>query len=176
MDVALQPLGNRLTFPDDAVDTALALLALNGGNKAQTVRELQAYGAEYQDDDLARVTRHNLANWTDQYPDRYRYHVTESAQAVEKRLVENQREVASIAASGVRLAVEVEIDRLQSGQVKDASASARNLATVMGIATSKVLELTGRPTTIIEHRRPEDVVNRLSKIIEASAEEIPEDA
>lgn len=175
MDVALTPLPGRTpgrtSYADDTVDKALALLALNGGNMALTVREMNSYGAENDIEEFQRLSKDTLRAWRDTYTERYRWHQTENAGAIEKRLVEAQREVALIAADGVRTAVEIEMERLESGQVKDAGASARNLATVMGISTTKVLELTGRPTSIVEHRRPEDVVRRMRSIIDSTAEE-----
>lgn len=165
----LRPQGRPSKYSDITIDRALALLALNGGNLSATARDCQASD----DPELQQVRAHTIANWRDAHSERYRWHVTENSGEIERRLVQDQREVAAIAASGVRAAMDLEIERIRAGEVKDASASARNLATVMGIATTKVLELTGRPTTIIEHRRPEQVVERLSKIIESTAEEIP---
>lgn len=61
-------------------------------------------------------------------------------------------------------AIDLEHQRIKRGDVRDASSSARNLATSAGIATQHNLNLQGRPTIIQEVRKPEDIARRLKEL------------
>lgn len=152
-------------YPEDTVDKALLALALKGGNATAAARLMRATGE--------KVSADAISNWRDKYPQRYAYHCTENVQAIENGIAANQRELVTAAAQASLDAIKLEHERILDGEVKDASASARNLQTIAGIGVTKVLEITGRPTAIIEHRRPEDVVRRLNAlVVDSDAEEV----
>jgi predicted nucleic acid-binding protein len=83
---------------------------------------------------------------------------------LEDDIVAGQRELIAAAVEAAKDAIAVEAKRIAAGDVKDASATARNLATVAGIGTTKILELTGRPTQITEVRKPEQIIAQLKQI------------
>lgn len=146
----------KLALPDDQVDACLLALALNGGAVARTVREMKAQGI--------KVSVDQLADWRDKFPKRYSWHHTENARKLEDDIVAGQRELIAAAVSAAKKAVDVEMQRIVAGEVRDAAGSARNLATVAGIGTTKILELTGRPTQITEVRKPEQIIAQLKKV------------
>lgn len=147
---------HNLKSPAEDVDKALLALALNGGAVARTVRELKSAGV--------KVTADQLSGWRDKFPKRYMWHATENAAKLEKDIIAGQRELIADAINAAKKAVAVEEKRIAAGDVKDAAASARNLSTVAGIGTTKVLELSGRPTQITEVRKPEQILKRLKEI------------
>ena len=157
---------HNLALPADQVDQCLLALAVNAGAIARTVREMQQAGI--------KVSERQLGEWRDKFPKRYMWHASENAAKIEKEIIAGQRELIADAISAARKAVAVEAERIAAGEVKDASAAARNLSTVAGIGTTKVLELSGRPTQITEVRKPEQILKRLKEIgydVNAEAEE-----
>jgi hypothetical protein len=159
---------HNLKSPPEDVDRALLALALNGGAIERTIRELKAADV--------KVSRDQLMDWRDKFPKRYLWHSTENAAKLEKEIIASQREVIAAATKATMDAVAMEHERIKAGETKDAASSARNLATVVGISTTKLLELSGRPTSITEVRKPEEIIralkNRGVKVdVEATAED-----
>lgn len=160
---------HNLKAPPEDVDRALLALALNGGAIERTVRELKAADV--------KVSSDQLADWRDKFPKRYQWHATENAAKLEKDIISSQREVIAAATRATMDAVAMEHERIKRGETKDAASSARNLATVVGISTTKLLELSGRPTSITEVRKPEEIIkalkNRGVKVdVEATADDV----
>lgn len=160
---------HNLKAPPEDVDRALLALALNGGAIERTIRELKAADV--------KVSSDQLAYWRDQFPKRYQWHATENAAKLEKDIIASQREVIAAATKATMDAVAMEHERIKAGETKDAASSARNLATVVGISTTKLLELSGRPTSITEVRKPEEIIkalkNRGVKVdVEATADDV----
>lgn len=95
----------------------------------------------------------------------------------ERLSVEMAKLAASEAFSEVReLIGEVKALRM-AGRLRDASASAKNLATTGAILTDKALLLEGRPTSISETRDSDAIWASIFKeagLIESTAEEIPD--
>ena len=157
VNVELEPIEkHKLALPADQVDACLLALALNAGAIARTVREMKGQGI--------KVSERQLGEWRDKFPKRYSWHHTENAKRLEDDIVTGQRELIAAAVEAARAAIAVEGERIAAGEVKDASATARNLATVAGIGTTKILELTGRPTQITEVRKPEQILEQLKTI------------
>lgn len=159
---------HKLALPSDDVDKCLLALALNGGALARTVREMKAAGV--------KVSADQLREWRDKFPKRYQWHAAENAAKLEKDIISNQREVIAAATQATLDAIAIEHERIKQGEVKDAAAAARNLATVVGISTTKLLELSGRPTSITEVRKPEEILKALRRKgyqvdVEGSAED-----
>jgi hypothetical protein len=160
---AIRP--DKSKYEDDFVDQALLHLVLNDYNVRRTVRELTAAGM--------KVPEKTLAGWRDAYPRRLQFHATETARELEERIVTKHRAVASAALDGVMLATEKEVEKIKAGDVRDYAASARNLATTSAISTDKLLALTGRPSSIVQHdRKPEAILARLASlgVVDSTAE------
>lgn len=168
----LEPLYAQRYEPEH-VAHALATLAMCGGNCRQARERLLAAGID--------VNERTLLYWkNDRFPERYRQACHDTAPQIEAQVVDFQRELAYRASQAAQNAVALELERIEAREVKDASASARNLATTAGIAVDKVLSLTGRPTQITEHRTPEQSLKRLGQlvpglIVDSTADEMPND-
>ena len=161
----------RITAKDydhDTVDMALLQLVLNDYNVTKTCRDLEAHAG-------VKIPRKTLSAWRDNYPRRLQFHATQSARELEERIVTKQRAIASAALDVVHEAIEKEAGRVKAGDVRDMSATARNLATTSAIATDKLLAMTGRPSAIVQHeRKPEQIIERLKElgVVEGTAEEV----
>lgn len=164
------PRGGRRYSPEE-ITHGLTCLATNGGNAVQAAEQLAQLGLD--------IPSRTLYYWRSElHPDRYRDICEEIAPQIEQRVVHLQRELAVRATNAALQAVDLEHKRIALGEVKDAAASARNLSTVAGISVDKILSLTGRPTSITEHRTPEQAMKRLKTLhpglfVEGTAEELP---
>lgn len=157
-------------YEPDVVDQALLQLVLNDGNVTKTCRDMETAGVS--------IPRKTLADWRDTYPRRYQFHATQSARELEERIVTKQRAIASAALDVVHDAIQKEADRVKAGDVRDMAASARSMATTSAIATDKLLAMTGRPSSIVQHeRKPEQIIAKLQElgVVESTAEEIEDE-
>jgi hypothetical protein len=131
-------------WPAEQVDIALLTLAILGDSD-KAAEQLKAAGIS--------VSARTLRMWrTKRFPRRYTLLAGRYSQEIEAQLVHGVRDIALNAQHGVMDAVDLERTRLKTGDVKDAAASARNLATVLGISADKLRLLTERPTEIREQR------------------------
>lgn len=72
-----------------------------------------------------------------------------------------------------KLHAAIEGDRIPE---RELAAALRNITVSKAVNIDKLLSLSGRPTSIVEHRSPEQLVARLAAIgavIDGSAEELP---
>jgi len=137
------------------VDAALTAVALCGGRVTRAHEQLKASGVN--------IPYRTLAAWVaDLFPNRYRHLAEQVAPQIEKSMVATARAAAMRSFEVAGEAVELEAQRLAAGEVKDAAASSRNLATTGGIMTDKMLLLDGRPTQISEQRSMDDVLRSLA--------------
>jgi hypothetical protein len=144
------------------IDSALGLLAVNGGNLAQTARQTSRAPA-------------TLRDWRESHPARYREHCERIAQAVERDIVIGARNLAQSVGETERLALERTHEQLEANQAKDPSGVLLRLATTKGIQLTKLLELTGRPTQIVEHRDASELMRAIRSrvtVLEGEATEI----
>lgn len=167
--MATTELEARSSYTPEQITQGLTALALAGGNSVTAEAQLAELGCP--------IPARTLCAWrTDQHPERYRDICNEVAPQIEARVIHLQRELAVRATETALLAADLERDRLSKGDVKDAASSARNLSTVAGIAVDKIMSLTGRPTSVIEHRTVDESLNKLKRlglVVEGTAEEIP---
>lgn len=166
-------LESRSRYTPEQITTGLTVLALCGGDAARAEAQLAEQGTP--------VPKSTLKDWRETFhPERYREISHELAPRIEEQVVHLQREIATTASRAALKALALESERLDAGQVKDAAASARNLSTVAGIATDKILSLTGRPTSVIEHRTVDESLKRLERlglVVDSTATELdPSDA
>lgn len=152
----LEKVGQVGKHDEATVDAALLALALNGSEYSRTAKDLAAGGI--------KLDERTLREWRDRYPNRYRFHLQENVGRVEGQAVAGYLQVIRRAQEAMMDAIELEHQRIKRGDVRDASSSARNLATSAGIATQHNLNLQGRPTIIQEVRKPEDIARRLREL------------
>lgn len=147
----------RNSYTAEEITNGLTAVALCGGNCVQAEQRLQQAGRA--------IPANTLYTWRNhRHADRYREISDTLAPQIEAQVVDLQRELATRAATAALLAVDLEHKRIAQEDVKDASASARNLSTVAGIAVDKILSLTGRPTSVIEHRNADESLARLKRL------------
>ena len=136
-------------------DQALLALIACGGHAERAAEQLKAQGLP--------IPRRTLSDWRHRYADRLRELHDRHAPAIEAELVRRAREVALQAFAAAAQAVEHAEADLEAGRVKDTAGAARNLATTGAIAADKLMALTGRPTQVIEHREPSQIIASLRR-------------
>ncbi len=137
------------------VETALLLLAMTANATETSARLAQM-------DPPIKVSAATLGKWRKEtYPNRYRALVEKHQAQIEREVVAAVRELALAAFGATRAAVDLELQRIQGNDVRDAAASARNLVTIGGVATENMLKLQGRPTVISEVRSADDVLRAM---------------
>jgi hypothetical protein len=144
----------------EIVETALLTFAATGNYKHAS--------------ELVGIPDDTIRDWHIRFPNRYQRLAEKHAGEIEKTIATKVRQTVMSAATALDKAVALEEKRLGLDDVKDASASARNLATVMGIGVTKILELEGRPTSIVEHRSGAEALRAaeaLGFVIDSTAEE-----
>ncbi len=147
--------GRAAHMTAEIVDTALLAYAMCG-SAATASERLKTL------DPPIKVHEHTLHHWRKTlYPNRFRALVEKHATSIEAQVVTSVRGLALAASDAAHEAVALERTRIASGEVRDAAGSARNMATVLGIATDKLLLLQGRPTVISETRTADDVLRDL---------------
>jgi hypothetical protein len=152
---------------EEEIDRALLTVAMCGGNQKRAIAQLAAAGFE-------ELPPSTLSDWvTTRFPERYQALCLKYGPEIERRMITGLRRVAARSFEIAGEAIELEYTRLAAGDVKDAAASSRNLATTGGIMTDKMLLLDGRPTAIHEQRSAEDVLRALDAMgfIEGTATE-----
>lgn len=171
----LEPIRARDYTPEQVI-TALSALALHGGN-AQAAHDLLQ---EQWEDVPGKDT---ITLWARKHPNRYAHIQAELAPKLELAAVDNLR--ASITYAGQvehKLLTRLH-DEAEAIPTKEIAGALRNVTTSKGINTDKLLALTGRPSTIIEHRSDEErikgateTLTKLLSSVPSTAEEIPEHA
>jgi transposase-like protein len=141
------------------IQECLATLARVGGNATKAAR-------------ITGVPRQTIAKWRDQHEEAYLHLAQRMQDAIEDRVVVGYSELTLRSTEAAILAVDLERQRLEREEVKDAAASAQRLATVAGITTDKRLLLEGRPTSIHAASSVEEDLRFLrSKAIDGEAVE-----
>jgi hypothetical protein len=150
------------------IDRALTVLAYYGGNTARTGRELG----------MSRATLHLWK--TDSHRDRYLEIAEREGPRIEAQAAAQARELIIRSADVEhtildRLAGEDDVEPTTK-ELSELAGALQRVTTSKGINTTKLLELTGRPTAIVEHRDPKQAAAALSRrlgvIIESTAEDV----
>jgi hypothetical protein len=145
------------------IENGLRVVIRNGGSISAAAREMG----------IAVTT---VKSWLD--PDRGRRERFEQLKREMGPELEAQA-VAGLQAFIVRAehakrgALEAVIVDIDNGDVKDPAKTLKDVAIAQGIGVQKILELTNRPTAIVEHRTPEEAYARLralGAVIEGTAD------
>lgn len=143
----------KLTDPDTKRAGLIALVA-SGMSAKLAYDSLQQQGIDIPERTLNDwKTRHSAE--LDALHDKY-------APQLEQGMVRRTRDVALLAFDTAAQAVQLERERIQAGNVKDAAKTAQYLTTTGAIMTDKMLALTGRPSQITEHREPSQIIRSLA--------------
>lgn len=152
------------------IDVEAALLAV-----------VMAGGVVSRASELTGIPAATLAKWANvDHNQRYSELRASKGPELEKLAVEGLLEFVHAAEEVKKLALERTVEQLNSNP-KDAGAVLRNVATAQGITVTKIMELSGRPTSIVMHRSPRELMAKLVAMgavvdAEATAEEIPQAA
>ena len=153
------------------IERGLTALALTAGRPVQASDRLKEQGLD--------IPASTLCRWRDhQYHERYLEIATTVAYRVEDVIVQEARETAALAAQLERAALERAYRQvMNSKEGVDASQVAQRASTVKGINVDKLLQLTGRPTQVVEHRNADEVLRKLGAslpglIVDGTATEI----
>ena len=152
----------------------LATIYMNGGNMRAAERQLDAQGVRNSRGNP--IPRGTMQEWMEKHPMRYAHVGRIFRDVAEEKIVVKLRENIMAAVEASTMALHLEVERIQAGDVKDAAAAAQRLATVAGISTDKMLSLTGRPQQISQHRSGQEILRQLESIgqaafVDGSAEE-----
>jgi hypothetical protein len=155
-------------YTPEEVDTGLTVLALCGGDSKEAERRLEASGSP--------IPSSTLRDWrTSTHADRYVEICQERAPEIEKRVLQQSQEIQQRALAASLKAVDAAEQQIDSGDAKDPSATAKNLALTYGIITDKALVLQGRPSTIIGTQDARDLLEDIRRdlgSIPSTAEEV----
>lgn len=156
----------KTSYTPAQVDQGLLALILYG-SAVKASEALKAAGK--------RIPEQTLRDWRHKHADRLAELHDQYAPQLEAEMIRQQRAIALAAQTVAFQAVEQTAQDLADGTVKDASSAAKNLQTTAAIATDKFLALTGRPSTITEHRSVDELTRKLEQlgVIEATATEEP---
>lgn len=157
---------------ENRITAGLLALIASGGNARAAARSL--VGTQHE------IPHRTLVDWRHRYAERYLELHEQHAPDIERALTAEVREIALDAFNATRIGISQTREKLEAGELKDPAGATRNLATTGAIAADKLLALTGRPTSITEHRNPDDVLAKLQdrgiiRTVEAQATEIHED-
>lgn len=148
--------GGKLTVKLDASTRrkrAFAALAMSGGNVTEASRATGLNVA-------------TIANYRERHPDEWADVQKEMAPAIEKAVVAEMHGFIVETGRVKRKALE-QIDRaLDAGTLapRDLAAALRNVAASEATAIDKSLALSGRPSSVVEHRSATELMDRLEKL------------
>lgn len=147
------PYQKNVTYKDPiGVERALAAVAAFP-TLSEAVEHLAANGY--------KTTETQLENWKRTKADALEDIRTRMAPALEAHLANDMLEVAHLATTCERVAIERTLKLLEEGKIFDPSRVARDLAQVKAQSIDKRLALQGRPTQVVEHRDFGEIVSAL---------------
>lgn len=138
------------------IDRALTTLAYYGGNSARAAEELG-------------MNERTLRKWRlETHRDRYLEIAEREAPRIEAMAAQQARELVVRASETEHTLIDRLNDRLASDEttskeLSELAGTLQRVTTSKGINGTKLLELTGRPTSIVEHRDPAQTVNALAR-------------
>ena len=142
------------------IENGLRAIIRNGGSLTTTARELG-------------VNVETVKNWKVRRRERYAELEREMGAELEAQAVDGFRAFVVRAEEAKRGALEQVILDIEEGNIRDAAKTLKDVAIAQGIGVQKILELTNRPTAIVEHRTPAEAFARLRSlgaIIEGTAD------
>lgn len=129
-------------------DAALLAVVLNGGRVHQAARDLD-------------VSAETLRSWMQRHRARYEELQQKHGPELEAKAVANLQGFIVRSEEAKSVALDATVVHLESGEAKNPGNDLKNIAIAQGIAVQKVLELTARPTSIVEHRSIAEAIERM---------------
>jgi hypothetical protein len=145
----------RTTYDQQDISKALTVLAFKAGNYSHAIAALKEMGLE--------VTQVRLKGWAErEYEDQYKAIRDKYQGEFEAEAIRDMRDHLRRAAEAERLLIQKAVDLVdKTFSAKDASVAALNMAKIKQSNVDKLLALTGRPSTIIEDRGVEPIIESL---------------
>lgn len=153
----------RRRYVPSEIEAGLLALVLTGGSTRKAA-------------EMSGVPASTLADWKLDHAERLEQLRVERGEQIEAMAINGLRAFALRAEEVKAAALEATMEQLREGKARDPAAVLRNVATAQGITVSKILELSGRPTSIVEHRSAQDIVARLASlgaVVDSTARELP---
>lgn len=143
------------TYDQQDITKALTVLAFKAGNYSQSIQALREMGLE--------VTQARLKGWAERdHEDEYKKIREKYQGEFEAEAIRDMRDHLRLAADAERLLIQKAVDLTdKTFSAKDASVAALNMAKIKQTNVDKLLALTGRPSTIIEDRGVEPIIESL---------------
>jgi len=155
-------------YTDEEKHTGLMALAACAGNSRRAVAILAERGIAVPDG--------TLRAWRRRSEQEYESLRQEIAPRLESELISLARETAIYASQVEWKAIEKAEARIDGGQDYDPAKTAVAMSRIKATAIDRLFTLTGRPATIVEHRRAEELVRSLASlgVIELAPEDVQE--
>ena len=156
------------SYSDEDKQRALRVMVACGGSAKHASELLTEAGLE--------VGAATLRSWKRYLREDYDRLREELAPQLEAEMVRVMRETAMRAAEVERKAIDLAERRLDGGQDYDPARTAVSMSRIKATATDRLLTLTGRPQSIVEHRRAEEILRSLHAkgVIELAPEDVQE--
>lgn len=145
-----RPNGRR-NFTPDQRDAALLAVIMSGGRVKQTARELD-------------VNYETLRSMVDRNHERYEELQRKHGPELEARAVANLQAFVARAEEAKFIALDASVAQIEAGESKSPANDLKNIAVAQGISVQKILELSGRPTQIVQHGGLAEAMARLRQL------------
>lgn len=145
------------------IEAALLAVVMKGGVVKQAA-------------ELTGIPAPTISKWVNaEYSQRYNELRAKHGPELEKLAVQGLLDFVRQAEEVKIKALERTAEELAANKSKDPAATLRNVATAQGISVTKIMELSGRPTSVVIHRSPAELMARLrarGAVVDVSSEEI----
>lgn len=146
------PHGRGVRYSAIEVEAALLAVVMQGGIVTRAA-------------ELTGISPDTLSRWANlEYNQRYSELRAEKGPELEQLAIQGLLEFVHKAESAKALALEKTVQQLVAGEAKDPGATLRNIATAQGISVTKIMELSGRPTSTVIHQSPAELMARLASL------------
>lgn len=142
------------------IENGMRVIIRNGGSMTAAARELG-------------VKLSAVKEWKYSRLERYKELEREMGPELEAQAVAGLQAFVVRAEEAKRGALESVITDIEEGNLRDPAKTLKDVSIAQGIGVQKILELTNRPTAIVEHRTPEEAFARLRSlgaVIEGTAD------
>jgi transposase-like protein len=147
--VTRQPGARYLTPPQ--IDAGLRVVVRHGGSATVAARELG-------------IPVNTVESWKKRHRERYHQLREEMGPELERQAQQGFLAFVTRAEEAKAKALEAVVEGLDAGTVKDPARALQQVSISQGIAVQKVLELSGRPTSIVEHRSVAETIAQLRSL------------
>jgi transposase-like protein len=161
-------MAKRRRYSPTEIDAALATLA--------------ATGSSFEASQRTGINPHTLRHWKTLHHDRYTQIAEREAPKLEAIAAQQAREIMVRAGETEHTLLDTLNKRINDDaptkELSELAGTLQRVTTSKGINGTKLLELTGRPTQIVEHREGTDILRALASkvpglVIDGTATELP---